>query len=337
MTAPHTPSSQHPQPAPGELRLLSLNAHAWLEEHQIPKLYRIAQAILDWDVDVVALQEVNQSQATPEVAYADLEATHFLGGNERPIREDNYAWLLVRILRQLGAEDVQWAWADAHLGFGVYDEGIAVVTRRPAGRVVRLPHAEGFDYDNVRRRVSLGVEVLPTRTGTAGEEAGLWVVSGHYSWWEDPAFSDVVQGFPIGAPKPGADKYLFRAEWEFLAPQFAELAQSAPVVLAGDYNNAASVAGEGYDLVVGGEVSGPWADSFLTASDVRGEGTVHKKIHGWAENTAALRIDYVFSSPGVRATRHAVVFGDDTPEAVSDHSGLLVDLRAEGAGAVSPR
>ena len=265
----------------GDIRLLSLNAHAWLEEHQIPKLYRIARAIIDWGVDAVALQEVNQSVETPVLGEEDAQNLGFVGGCERPIRVDNYGALLVQILRQLGAENYQLAWGDAHLGFGVYDEGVAIVSRLPVEEVRRLPHAEGFDYDNVRRRLSLGMKVSAKPTaaseGDSSPHAGsVWVVTGHYSWWEDPAFSDEPQGFPLGEPKPGADKYLLRAEWDYIQPQFVDLASTAPVVLAGDYNNAAHVTGQGYELVLASRESGPWADSFVAAEEVIGEGTVHK-------------------------------------------------------------
>ena len=49
------------------MKLLTLNTHSWLEVHQIPKIFELAQFIVREQVDVVALQEVNQFVKSPAV------------------------------------------------------------------------------------------------------------------------------------------------------------------------------------------------------------------------------------------------------------------------------
>ncbi len=39
---------------------LTLNTHSWCEPHQIVKIHELARFIADRQVDVIALQEVNQ-------------------------------------------------------------------------------------------------------------------------------------------------------------------------------------------------------------------------------------------------------------------------------------
>ncbi|APT85282.1 endonuclease/exonuclease/phosphatase family protein [Corynebacterium aquilae] len=297
------------------MKLLTLNAHAWLESEQVDKIARLAEFIVDRDVDVVALQEVNQLRRAPKTTAAE----GFVGGTRREVRADNYALVLRRFLKELSQSCWQWAWVDAHIGFDKYDEGVAVLSRRPIAEVVALPHSTVYDYDNVRRRMSVAARV---DAGVAGRE--VWVVSGHFSWWRDPAFGPATeQGFPLGQPHQDADEFIFRAEWNHLLPQLERLRAQAPVVLAGDFNNAASVRGEGYDLVTAG---GMWRDSFLIADETLGEATVHKRIAGWQDNVEALRIDYVFVSAGLGVHSHEVVFADDSSCAVSDHSGILVQI-----------
>ena len=270
------------------MKLLTLNTHSWLEEHQIPKIDALAQALVQHNIDVVCLQEVNQFQRSPELANPD----GWCGGTSRALREDNFAWLLVRALASHGWEAPAWAWADAHTGFGVYDEGVAIISRHPLEEVVALPHhspgEDPFDYSDVRRRVSLAAKVQ-----------GRWFITSHFSWWEQ-----------------------FQHEWAALEPQILNLTGGTNTVLAGDFNNPAHIRGEGYDLVT---TSG-WQDSFLTAETVSGEATVHKKIHGWENNDDALRIDFVFTSPDLHPRSHEVVFADNTAEALSDHSAIITEI-----------
>ena len=45
-----------------ELKLLTLNLHAWLEENQEEKFQIIADYIYKNDIDIVAFQEANQNR-----------------------------------------------------------------------------------------------------------------------------------------------------------------------------------------------------------------------------------------------------------------------------------
>ena len=306
------------------MKLLTLNVHAWLEVAQIPKIYALAHEIVQRDVDVVCLQEVNQFIESPIVDDVAGVAGGglFVGDPQRPVRVDNYARILVEALAHYGAKQFYWTWDSVHLGFGHFDEGIAVLSRVPIAEVRRIDHCSAFadEYDNVRRRASIAVRL------DGGEP--VWVVSSHFSWWADPAANpDEDPGFPIGMLPEGSDGLLFPHEWRQVSAACSRLREESelPVVIAGDFNNAADVVGQGYELVM---ADGCWSDSFLTAESVSGEATVHKRIHGWLDNTKALRIDYVFTSAGIAACKHEVVFADDSSSAVSDHSGIIVTLNS---------
>lgn len=274
------------------MKLLTLNTHSWLEVHQIPKIFELAQFIVREQVDVVALQEVNQFVESTVVD----TPLGFVGGADRSVRQDNYALLLNQFLEQLGYP-YYWAWSVSHLGFDRYDEGVAILTRQPFKGCKLVDLSPAYTDQDVARRVAVAVQL--------GEEfGGAWVASTHMSWWklgEVPLFAD---------------------EFTQLERQMKQLADGAPVILAGDFNNAAQVQGEGYDLMI----ERGWVDTYRVAEQVTGEFTVHKSIHGWDNLTQALRIDLVLTDRPTRVRTHEVVFPDTDETAISDHSGLLLTL-----------
>ncbi|MDO4822121.1 MAG: endonuclease/exonuclease/phosphatase family protein [Rothia sp. (in: high G+C Gram-positive bacteria)] len=272
------------------MKLLTLNTHSWLEVHQIPKIFELAQFIVREQVDVVALQEVNQFVGSPVVD----TPLGFIGGADRPVRQDNYALLLNQFLEQLGSP-YYWAWSVSHLGFDRYDEGVALLTRKPFERCELVDLSPTYTDQDVARRVAVAVQL-------GDEFGGAWVASTHMSWWK---LGEVA---------------LFSDEFAQLERQMKQLADGAPVILAGDFNNAAQVQGEGYDLML--ELG--WIDTYRVAEQVTGEFTVHKSIHGWDNLTQALRIDLVLTDRPTRVRTHEVVFPDTSEEAISDHSGLYL-------------
>ncbi len=274
------------------MKLLTLNTHSWLEVHQIPKIFELAQFIVREQVDVVALQEVNQFVESTVVD----TPLGFVGGADRSVRQDNYALLLNQFLEQL-EYPYYWAWSVSHLGFDRYDEGVAILTRQPFKGCKLVDLSPAYTDQDVARRVAVAVQL--------GEEfGGAWVASTHMSWWK---LGEVA---------------LFADEFTQLERQMKQLADGAPVILAGDFNNAAQVQGEGYDLMI----ERGWIDTYRVAEQVTGEFTVHKSIHGWDNLTQALRIDLVLTDRPTRVRTHEVVFPDTDETAISDHSGLLLTL-----------
>ncbi|MDO4884326.1 MAG: endonuclease/exonuclease/phosphatase family protein [Rothia sp. (in: high G+C Gram-positive bacteria)] len=271
---------------------LTLNTHSWLEEHQVAKVRELALFIAERGVDIIALQEVNQYLHSPIVG----SPPGYRGAASIPVREDNYALVLVRFLAELGVH-YEWAFAEAHLGWNRYDECVAVLSRLPIERIEPVVMSPQYGYDRVERRSSLAVQVR-------AEAGPVWCVSAHMSWWN-------LQGEP-----------LFEREFTQLSRALAEYAQDAPILLGGDFNAEAQIRGEGYDLVLSSGV----VDTRALAEHTDGEFTVHRSISGWEGHEEAKRIDFVFADRPVRVLSHAVVFRDDSPEAISDHSGVLVEV-----------
>lgn len=97
------------------MKLLTLNCHSWQEDNQLEKIKILAETIVAGDYDVIALQEASQQIYSPIVYGA--------------IRENNFALVLVDELRKLGALDYHFTWDFAHIGYEVYEEGLAILTK----------------------------------------------------------------------------------------------------------------------------------------------------------------------------------------------------------------
>ncbi|WP_233487800.1 hypothetical protein [Aerococcus sp. 1KP-2016] len=105
------------------MKLLTLNTHSYGEENQDQKLAYIAQSIADWDVDVVALQEVNQNIVGKQVKPENLPNFIRTDGQVN-IKKNNFALRLVNTLAELG-KTYYWAWTMTHIAGDIKQEGVA--------------------------------------------------------------------------------------------------------------------------------------------------------------------------------------------------------------------
>jgi len=216
-----------------------------------------------------------------------------------PVHEDNYALLLVQALNEMGAT-YEWTLTEAHIGWDLYDECVAILSRLPIRGIKPIDMSPEYGYHQVQRRAAQAA-LIETATGT------FWCATTHMSWWD-------FDGEP-----------LFAQEYAHLSQELAECARTAPVLLGGDFNSAAHLPNEGYALVT----SSGMIDTRSLAEQTDGENTVHREIAGWEGSTDAKRIDFVFADRLLTVTSHAVVFRDNSPEAISDHSGLLLEIDPE--------
>ncbi|MBC3185980.1 endonuclease/exonuclease/phosphatase family protein [Corynebacterium sp. zg-331] len=280
------------------MKVLSLNAHSWCEEDQSAKIMVTARLIVTEGVDVVAVQEANQLQ--DGVAW---RSARFQGPSALPVGADNYVQVLAEACAHLGGE-YRCYWAEAHQGFGKYDEGVGLLVRTkptagesaaPAVTEVRRLVLADYPYVDVRRRVALAVRIL----------GWGWVLSGHFSWWT------------------AAGEDLFRREWQVIE-DFARSYPDELVCVAGDLNNPATVRGEGYSMIrdLG------WLDTRDLAPRSQGHDTIAGSIVGWEEARVGARIDYVLVNRPVAVRAHRVVFTGREEPVVSDHYGVLVQMEA---------
>lgn len=275
------------------LTVLTLNTHSWLEPEPLTKLKEISEVIRNRDLDVIALQEVNQLIVAETV---DLNNFYQKVNAETVvIREDNFAYLLQKELAELGA-DYYWSWIPVHIGYDRYEEGVALLSKQPFEAEAFLV-SESQDFANYRtRRVLKGV--------LKHQGQSLAVYSCHYSWWDTSS-----KGFAF--------------EWQRTLKQ-AFVNEKLHIFL-GDFNIPADKKGEGYDYLL--QTAPQLRDAYQLAENRNGEHTVNQAIDGWKANQRKLRIDYGFVSAGTRVSYYEVIFDGRKTPIVSDHYGLALQIR----------
>lgn len=278
------------------LKVLTLNTHAWMEEHPEEKLEQLADTLAAEEYAVIALQEINQSmQAEPveDDAFISPKETHF------PVRikADNFAYMLVSKLRERGI-NYYWSWSASHIGYSKYDEGIAILSEFPFTAESHLV-SDTVEYTNhFTRKILKGLIEYKGRQVT--------VISSHYSWWTDDSGNK-----------------LFQPEWSRTLDNITK-EERQTILVMGDFNNDPSIAKEGYEQVV--QTAPFLSDTFEVAEKTIGEATVMQAIDGWSGHSDDKRIDYIFVGENISVEQYRVVFDGRNEPVVSDHFGVEAHL-----------
>ncbi len=284
------------------MKLITINTHSLEEPDYERKLHQFAAVIQAERPEVLAMQEVNQSAAAACMEESGLSGFVRSPGFTGSIRQDNHGARLAELLREKGVS-YAWTWVPAKLGYGKYDEGLAVFSSQPVCQVDSFRISRCDDYENWKTRRVLGIK---TREG--------WFYTVHMGWWED-------------------EEEPFEELWERLEEHLKARKKEAPVWLMGDFNSPDSISGQGYDLV---RRSG-WQDTYHMA-EKRDQGiTVSSEIDGWRDRgadqktshklqPAGMRIDYIWCSKMIPVKSSCVICNGIHDPVVSDHFGVMVQL-----------
>lgn len=268
--------------------LMTLNAHSLIDGNADMQLERLSAFVRSRGVDILALQEVNQTQGAAPAAAARLRRAGCIPiPGKAPVREDNFALRLCEQLRSAG-EAWRFVFSAAHNSYGRFEEGVALLTRLPAGRPFAADLSGDPAMDSWKSRVACGLVL-----------GDALYVSVHTGFWND-------------------DEAPFIRQWDALE---AALPADIPVYVMGDLNQPAHVRGEGYDHLM----ARGWHDAYTQARQ-RDDGiTVGCAIDGWrSEKDEPRRLDCILCSrPFFPARCEVVLRGKD---AISDHCGVCVQL-----------
>ena len=281
------------------MKILTLNTHSLQEENYQQKLNWFVEGILKEMPDIIAMQEVNQTAAAELMDLEMLEGQYPIPGCMK-IRRDNHAAQVAYRLRQAGIE-CYWAWLPIKLGYGKYDEGVAILS---LGRKIRcvdkFPISKINDYQNWRTRAVLGVQV---------EGLDDWFYTVHMGWWDDTA-----------------DRFL--DQWNTLSSCIATKRCYGTIWLLGDFNAPDQVLGQSYEHIT----ACGWVDNYKIAQYKDGGITVPGIIDGWREklidkNVEGMRLDYIWCSQSKEVFSSRVVFNGMKEPVVSDHFGVMIQVK----------
>ena len=281
------------------MKILTLNTHSLQEENYQQKLSWFVEGILKEKPDIIAMQEVNQTANAEVMDLEMLEGQYPIPGSMK-IRQDNHAAQVAYRLRQAGIE-CYWAWLPIKLGYGKYDEGVAIVS---LGRKIRcvdkFPISKVNDYQNWRTRAVMVVQV---------EVLDDWFYTVHMGWWDD-----------------AAERFL--DQWKTLSCCIATKRYYGTVWLLGDFNAPDQVLGQSYEYIV----ACGWVDTYKIAKFYDGGITVPGVIDGWREkltdkNAEGMRLDYIWCSESKEVFSSRVVFNGLKEPVVSDHFGVMIQVK----------
>lgn len=289
--------SQNPVPAPdlalsltppegNRLAVLTLNLHTWQEKNPREKLDRIADFIAATGIDLAAFQECGQHRdGTPvQVVSAPLQTPEDPLFEDHPQLPGNAALVIQRRLEQVHGLKYTLVWTWAHIGFGSYQEGSAVLSRFPLTSRGEAVVSTDEEPESPSRRKILWADLeLP-------EMGPFRLVSAHLGW--------------------GGDQLTQLRNTE------AALAAlpSRPTIVAGDFNMAPRL--PGYTLLTGEYF---WRDDWKSAAQRLTTGLTmgaDRIDYLWSRNNSGL---IPLKSTTVFRTRDT---GPQAP--VSDHAGVLV-------------
>lgn len=150
------------------MKLLTLNTHSLSDADESYKLENIARVILERDIDVIALQEVNQLMSAKSVS-PDM---NYVGGDI--IKEGNYA---LKLSQLLGVK-YYWTYIPVKVGYDRFDEGLAIFSKYPIINTENTLLTTTDDYSFWKKRNTLGAKIQK-------DGQSFYVYTAHLGWWDD--------------------------------------------------------------------------------------------------------------------------------------------------------
>jgi maltose 6'-phosphate phosphatase len=269
------------------LRALTLNLHCWQESDALEKLYTVARAIAKEGIDVVMFQEAAQ--------HKDALVASIHHGVE--IKSDNAVAIVAQHLLSEFNLTYEFAWDYSHLGWEVWEEGIAVLTRGTIKNVEShwVSTSQSTSDWLSRKMLIADIEI---------DNQQFRVASTHLGWWN-------YEREPF--------------DQQFTRVQSLTFANMQSTLLAGDFNVAASTPGYHYMMNDSNLV-----DCYLECHphDLL-QPTIGGRIDGWEVGDAdGQRIDYMLVDRrgNLQPMDARIIFADGDYGLVSDHFGVLVDF-----------
>lgn len=261
------------------MKLLTLNCHSWQEKNQMDKIKYLAKVINEKQYDVIALQEVSQKKFSKKV-----------NGN---VRKDNFVLLLINELELLDGENYDYFWDYSHIGYGIFEEGLALLTKH------KIVEKESFYVSKNNTKLFYKSRLI-TRITIEIKKELIDFYSCHMGWWKDES-------------EP------FKLHLDNLVKKINTERQS---FIMGDFNNNAYIEGEGYSYIL----ENNFKDTYTQASE-KDEGiTVQGAIAGWKGEHSLKRLDLILFTKEALVNSSKVTFNGKNKDVISDHFGVEVIL-----------
>lgn len=265
------------------MKLFTLNTHGLSDtaDDNNMRLQELAYFVARELPDIIALQEVSQTRTANPLNHGKISEKSI-------VRQDNFAHCLLEILCTFGVK-YNCVWEAFKIGYDIYDEGCAVMSRKEISDTKSFYLSDHRDYSSWKTRKAIGLK----------NEDG-WFYSIHTS----------------------RDEKSFLNQLNRLNK---EIADNPKVWIMGDFNIDANENPRGYDAIV----KSGWYDSFVFAKYKKREYTVKGEIDGWENSRGNRRIDYIFSNYPTKIKSCETVFDGENGHEISDHFGVMTETGSD--------
>jgi len=127
------------------MKILTLNLHCFAEESIEQNQDVIVETILNENIDIILLQEVAQLK-TNKIVYGD-------------VKEDNYGYILKKKL-EMGGIDYDYYYKFGNQAFGLYDEGLGILSKTKLIDKRSFYVSKTIDYNNWNTRVIVSAKTV---------------------------------------------------------------------------------------------------------------------------------------------------------------------------------
>ncbi|MGQ9856825.1 MAG: endonuclease/exonuclease/phosphatase family protein [Fervidobacterium sp.] len=273
------------------MKVLTLNLHTYQEiaysngdtievflEKYMAIQRRIVEMIANEDVDICFFQEAGQ--------YMYEEPDSFVHGIG--IKKSNYVRRLIEMLSEYG-KNYHFVWDMAHYGFGIWEEGLGIVSKFPIVDFESRYVSKEEDPNTFYTR-----KIIRARIEDKGGPIDLYSV--HFNW-KEAGFEDEYENFVRWVEEIGNERF----------------------IIAGDFN--VPYGSEEYKMVMKREILGSKVlDCWIVANPNEPD---KPTFFGDKISEESARIDYVFVPERFSVKSARIVFEN---ERVSDHKGVLVNV-----------
>lgn len=271
-----------------------MNCHSLLDYDSDKQIQEIVDQIVREEIDVLSLQEANQSQFESAIDEDDLKSLGYKEPAEvnAIIKKDNFAYRLSRALKKVKL-DFKWSWNSAYGGENGLEWGVALFSRLCLTNVHSTLISSNDFTGNLTKRCVLLAQLA--------DEMKTVVAAVHFN---------------------GENSSEFRHEWSNLMETIAGLGLSKrPVYLLGNFNVDAEVDTGSYTLMCQ-----EFEDTYCSAIS-KGDGmTVRGKLDGWDDSGISERLDYILTNAQNEVSYSRICFDGNIGPRISNHAGVLIEV-----------